>query len=754
MQKAHTMKNEALTDASVDTADLTSIPAERKAALLSGKNFWETEPIPELGIPSLVLSDGTYGLRHQSGRHDHLAMFESDQATCFPPGVAVGSSWDPKVAARLGSALGKEALAQGVNIVLGPGINIKRSPLCGRNFEYYSEDPHLTGVLGSAFTRALQAEGPGVSVKHFAANNQETNRQTISSDVDERTLREIYLPAFERVVTEAQPATVMASYNKINGVFASENRWLLTDLLRGEWGFAGAVVSDWNAVSRRVASLRAGLDLEMPGGSAGHDDDIRAALASGDLQEVELDVSVARLAALAKFVQTTPADVDYDAHHRLARELATDCAVLLRNEHYALPLGSNVRLAVIGEFAESLRYQGGGSAHVNASRTDQPLEAIRSIADERDASVAYARGFRIDGGADPSLLKAAVDTARKADVAIVFAGLDELAESEGIDRANIDLPANQVELIRAVAAAASRTVVVLSNGGVVSLEGWHDDVDAILEGFLLGQGGGYAIADLLFGRANPSGRLAESIPLRLQDHPSSLNFPGERGHVRYGEGIMVGYRYFSTFGTGIRYPFGHGLSYTSFSTSAPTVDVNADGVATVFVDVTNIGQRAGKHVIQVYVATDAGPVQRPLRELRGFDKVHLEPGETKRVAIELPRRAFSYWDIQYGRWIVAPGEYRIQICQDAGTVLNESGVSFLGDIVVTELTMDTPLGEWFDHPNLGQRVMEDLGLASTEVSPEHLAMMRSMTMQQFVHISGLDLPEEVLSELMAASKPV
>ena len=753
MQKAQTMKKEALTDALVDTADLTAIPAERKAALLSGKNFWDTEPIPELGIPSLVLSDGTYGLRHQSGRHDHLAMFESDKATCFPPGVAVGSSWDPKVAARLGSALGKEALAQGVNIVLGPGINIKRSPLCGRNFEYYSEDPHLTGVLGSAFTRALQAEGPGVSVKHFAANNQETNRQTISSDVDERTLREIYLPAFERIVTEAQPATVMASYNKINGVFASENRWLLSDLLRGEWGFAGAVVSDWNAVTRRVDSLRAGLDLEMPGGSAGHDEDIRAALASGDLKEAELNVSIARLAALAKFITTTPADVDYDAHHHVARELATDCAVLLRNEDCTLPLGSNVRLAVIGEFAESLRYQGGGSAHVNATRTDQPLEAIRSIADERDASVAYARGFTIDGGADPSLLKAAVDAAKQADVAIVFAGLDELAESEGIDRANIDLPANQVEVIRAVAAAASRTVVVLSNGGVVSLEGWHDDVDAILEGFLLGQGGGSAIADLLFGRANPSGHLAETIPLRLQDHPSSLNFPGERGHVRYGEGVMVGYRYFSTFHSPVRYPFGHGLTYTTFVTSEPRVQVAVSGEAIMILEVTNTGDRAGKHVVQVYVATEAGPVRRPTRELRGFDKVHLEPGQTKTVSIDLPRRAFEYWDIQYRRWVLAPGEYSIQICQDATTILHEESITLAGDKLVTELTMETPLGEWFEHSKVGGQVYDALGFTGVEISPEHLAMMTSMTMTQFINISGIPVPTETLTRLMRDSRP-
>lgn len=737
-----------------DSPDITSLPADRKAQLLSGQNFWETEPIPEIDAPAVKLADGTYGLRHQSGRHDHLAVFESDPATCFPPGVAIGSSWDPAVAARLGSALGKEAVAQGVHIVLGPGINIKRSPLCGRNFEYYSEDPLLTGSLGVAFTNALQAEGPGVSVKHFAANNQETNRQTISSDVDERTLREIYLPAFERVVTESRPATVMASYNRINGVFASANPWLLTLVLRDEWGFEGAVVSDWNAVTDRVASLLAGMDLEMPGGSAAHDDEIRAALADGTLKSSDLDASVKRIAALTQFISDQPASVDYEAHHSIARELAAECAVLLRNEHDVLPIPENVRVAVIGEFAESLRYQGGGSAHVNATRVDQPLDAIRDIAFEHGVAVTYAQGFSMGGGgADPALLANALDAARRSDVAVIFAGLGEVVESEGIDRPNIDLPVDQVELIRAVADVAHRTVVVLSNGGVVSLEGWHDNVDAILEGFLLGQGGGHAIADILFGRANPSGKLAETIPLRLNDHPSSLNFPGEQGHVRYGEGVFVGYRYFSTFNTPVRYPFGHGLTYTKFATSDLQVQLTGEDTAQVSVVVTNTGKRAGKHVVQVYVATDSGPVRRPERELRAFSKVALKPGETQSVQLELPRRAFAYWDVQHGRWVVAAGKYRIQVADDAHKVVQEHVITLTGDRIVTELTMDTAMGEWFDHPNVGEKVKDALGFSAAEVSPEHLAMMASMTMRQFVNISGLDIPANTLNDLILASRP-
>ncbi len=730
------------------------LPAERKAALLSGRNFWETEAIPELGLPSVVLADGTYGLRHQAGQHDHIALFESTPATCFPPGVAVGSSWDRRVAQRLGAALGREARAQGVDIVLGPGVNIKRSPLCGRNFEYYSEDPLVSGVLGAAFTRALQSEGPGVSVKHFAANNQETHRQTVSADVDERTLREIYLSAFERVVRDGEPATVMASYNRINGVFASENRWLLTNVLREEWGFDGVVVSDWNAVTDRVAALRAGLDLEMPGGTGAHDDDVTGALATGELTSEDLDASVTRVAALARYASSDRPSVDLDGHHLLAQELASECAVLLRNERGALPIPDGKQVAVIGAFAQAPRYQGGGSAHVNATRVDSPLEALRDLTIEQGIAISSAEGFSLDGtGDDEGLLAEALDVARHSDIAVVFAGLDEASESEGFDRGSLELPAQQVRLITEVAAVAQRTVVVLANGGVVSLEPWHDHVDAILEGFLLGQGGGVAIAQILLGRVNPSGHLAETIPLRLQDHPSSLNFPGEQGHVRYGEGVMVGYRYFSTFQTPVRYPFGHGLSYTSFTTGEPRVEGSLEDGFVVTVEVTNTGHRAGKHVVQVYVTTEAGPVVRPVRELRGFDKIELQAGETRSVSIELPRRAFSYWDIKHQRWLVAPGNYSIEIATDALTVLHSAPIALDGDRVIVPATMDTPLSTWFDHPLVGTRVKEVLGLGAVEVSPEHLAMMASMTMRQFVAISGLPYATTALEELISASAP-
>ncbi len=478
------------------------------------------------------------------------------------------------------------------------------------------------------------------------------------------------------------------------------------------------------------------------------------ALATGELTSEDLDASVTRVAALARYASSDRPSVDLDGHHLLAQELASECAVLLRNERGALPIPDGKQVAVIGAFAQAPRYQGGGSAHVNATRVDSPLEALRDLTIEQGIAISSAEGFSLDGtGDDEGLLAEALDVARHSDIAVVFAGLDEASESEGFDRGSLELPAQQVRLITEVAAVSQRTVVVLANGGVVSLEPWHDHVDAILEGFLLGQGGGVAIAQILLGRVNPSGHLAETIPLRLQDHPSSLNFPGEQGHVRYGEGVMVGYRYFSTFQTPVRYPFGHGLSYTSFTTGEPRVEGSLEDGFVVTVEVTNTGHRAGKHVVQVYVTTEAGPVVRPVRELRGFDKIELQAGETRSVSIELPRRAFSYWDIKHQRWLVAPGNYSIEIATDALTVLHSAPIALDGDRVIVPATMDTPLSTWFDHPLVGTRVKEVLGLGAVEVSPEHLAMMASMTMRQFVAISGLPIATTALEELISASAP-
>ncbi|MEU8178290.1 glycoside hydrolase family 3 C-terminal domain-containing protein [Microbispora hainanensis] len=734
----------------LDALTLNALTLEQRASLLSGRDFWTTKALEEAGIPSITLCDGPHGVRREAGGTDHLGLNESIPATCFPPAVAVGSSWDPEVAARIGAAVGREGRALGVAVVLGPGVNIKRSPLCGRNFEYYSEDPLLSGVLAAAHVAALQAEGPGASVKHFAANNQETERMRVSADVDERTLREIYFPAFERVVTQARPATVMCSYNRVNGVHASQNRWLLTDVLRREWGFTGVVVSDWGAVQDRVAALAAGLDLEMPGTGGASDRRIVDAVRAGELDEAAVNASVRRVVALTRRHSGVSGAFDADAHHALARELAAECAVLLKNDDGTLPLSAETRIAVIGEFAATPRFQGGGSSHINATRVDAALDAIGAHASD----VAYAQGFTLDGSGDArELREAAAEIAASADVAVVFAGLGEREESEGFDRETIDLPAVQVELIRAVAAAARRTVVVLSNGGVVSLEGWHDDVDAVLEGWLLGQAGGSAVADLLFGVVNPSGRLAESIPVRLQDTPSYLNFPGEAGHVRYGEGVMVGYRYYETVELPVRYPFGHGLSYTTFATDGLTVTRTGDDRATVTVRVTNTGDRAGKHVVQVYVSTTAGPVRRPARELRAFAKVSLAPGESRLVTLHLDRRAFAYYDVRPGRWVVAPGDYTIQIGENASSVVAETTISLGGDTVVPVVSLDSTLGEWLSHPIAGPallRVLTGGQSARPEENGENgLRMASSMPMGRFLSFAGIDIPHATLRELVA-----
>lgn len=735
--------------------DPSRLSLEQKAALLSGQDFWSTRPVPEADIPSVVLTDGPHGVRRQVGAFDHLGIYESLPSTCFPPAVAVGSSWDPEVAARIGAAVGREARALGVQLVLGPGVNIKRSPLCGRNFEYYSEDPLLSGHLGAAHVRGQQGQGVGASLKHFAVNNQETDRMRVSADVDERTLREIYLPAFEHIVTEARPATVMAAYNKVNGVHAAQNRWLLTEVLRGEWGFTGAVVSDWGAVHDPVASVLAGLDLEMPGPAPQSTRRIVEAVREGELDESVVDLAVRRILALTDPAAEPSDGFDVDAHHRLARELAAECAVLLKNDDHVLPLAPGQRVAVIGEFAATPRYQAGGSSHLNPTRLDNALDAMRELTGQVD----FAPGFTLDGSGDAvALRKAAVALARASDVAVVFAGLAESEESEGFDRDTLHLPAAQVELIRAVATVAARTVVVLSHGGVVSLEGWHDEVDAILEGFLLGQGGGGALADLLFGVADPSGRLAETIPLRLEDNPSFVNFPGEQGHVRYGEGVMVGYRWYGTTGTPVRYPFGHGLSYTTFAVGDLVVESTGEDSARASVTVTNTGTRAGKHVVQVYVAAEAGPVRRPARELRAFTKVRLAPGESRTVTFELGRRAFAYYDVQAARWAVAPGDHRVQIGENAEHVVAEAAVSLTGDAAARELTLESTFGEWIGHPVVGATLLRELTAALPHDQrsrmgdrPELLQAVQDVPMKRVMGLAG-DALDETLERLMERTR--
>jgi beta-glucosidase len=740
---------------------VAELTLEEKASLASGLGYWTTKSIDRLGITSLLLANGPHGLRTQQLCGDHVGIGASFSATCFPPAVALGSTWDVDLLSEIGAALGRECRTEGVAVLLGPGINIKRSPLCGRNFEYYSEDPHISGQLGSAFVTGVQSQGVGTSLKHFAANNQETNRMTISAEVDERTLREIYLSAFETVVMQAQPWTIMCSYNKINGRYISEDPRLLTTVLREEWGFDGVVVSDWGAVSDRVTGLAAGMDLEMPSSDGINDARIVQAVNDGLLNEAVLDVAVVRLLRLANRYRVDQPDqvdsYDPDIHHALARTAAAESIVLLKNEDAALPIvGTGLTVGVIGEFARTPRYQGAGSSQVNPTRLDNALDALNDRAANHGSRVTFAPGYLLhEDESTTALIGNAVAVARSADVALLFVGLLACAESEGYDREHLNLPRAHLRLINAVAAVNPRTIVVLSNGSVVSLEPWHDAVPAILETWLLGQATGSAVADVVFGDVNPSGRLAETIPLRLEDNPSYLNFPGETGHVRYGEGVFVGYRYYESVGRPVRYPFGHGLSYTSFEYTNLVVVPNDDGTVTVVVSVTNTGSAAGKDVVQVYVSPPTRPVNSPARELRGFIKVFIEPGQSELVDITLSRRAFSYYDVPASQWIIAPGEHSVQVGRSARDVVLIASVVLNGDRVARELSIDSSVQEWFEHPLAGPTLIQSL--TTTDGSPrpvdmDQMRMVASMPMRRLVGFPGTNLSEEYLAAMVHAAK--
>ncbi|MGV9738838.1 glycoside hydrolase family 3 C-terminal domain-containing protein [Nocardia farcinica] len=680
------------------SAPIADLSTAEKAALGSGADFWTTKAIGPVG--SVTMTDGPHGVRRQVGATDHLGLAESVPATCFPPAVGLAQSWDADLVRRVGVALGREARAAGVDVLLGPGVNIKRDPRGGRNFEYYSEDPVLTGVLGAAWVAGLQSTGVGASVKHFAANNAEHDRMRSSSDVDARPLREIYLRAFAHIVRAARPWTVMCSYNRINGVYAAENRWLLTEVLRGEWGFDGVVVSDWGAVADRVRAVAAGLDLEMPGGGGDSDARVVAAVEAGELDPADLDRAAARMAALAARVaagrELSEEPVDVAAHHALAREVAGRCVVLLKNDGDILPLSAGRSLAVVGEFAEAPRYQGGGSSHVNATRLDIPLAEIRALA--APGTVAYARGFTTDGTGDAAALRAeAVETAAAAEVAVVFLGLAAGQESEGFDREDIELPAEQLRLLQEIVRVQPKTVVVLAHGGVVRLTPVAAAVPAILDGGLLGQAGGGGVADVLFGRVDPSGRLAETVPLRLQDCPAYLNFPGEHSHVRYGEGLFVGYRWYDARELAVGFPFGHGLSYTSFDYSQLSVESDESG-CTVGVTVTNTGARPGREVVQVYTAMPGSVVVRPPRELKGFATVDLEPGASERVWVTIGRAELAYWDTRVDRWLVEGGDYEVLVGASSRDIRLTGTVSVAGDGVRVPITLESTLGEALADP--------------------------------------------------------
>lgn len=685
-------------DEQVDAA-LAALTLEEKAALLSGADFWHTAAIERVGVPGIMVTDGPYGLRKQpTDGSDSLGIGGSTPATCFPPPVALGSSFDPELGERVGAAIGEEAKQEQVAVVLGPGINIKRSPLCGRNFEYYSEDPYVAGVFGAAWVRGIQSQGIGSSLKHFAVNSQETRRMTVSADVDARPLHEIYLRGFRTVVRAASPWTVMCSYNRINGVYASENRHLLTEILRDEWGYDGLVVSDWGAVLDRARAVSAGLDLEMPSSGSFGPAAIISAVRDGSVDEAVVDASVRRVLRLV-FTAAAEADpaarYDVDAHHRLAREAATRGAVLLKNEGGLLPLDpATASIAVIGEFARTPRFQGAGSSQIVPTQLDTALDAIRETA---AGAVTFAPGFTLDDEPNEALAAEAVAAAAGAEVAVVFLGLPSSYESEGYDREHIDLPETQVDVLRQVVAANPRTVVVLSNGSVVRVAPWIAAVPAVLEGWLLGQAGGSATADLLFGAVNPSGRLTETLPVRLEDNPSYLNFPGDGDRVLYGEGIFVGYRWYDAKNIEVSFPFGHGLSYTQFSYGALEVSANPDGLSVAF-DVTNVGERAGREIAQVYVSAAFSRVARPVRELKGFSAVDLEPGQSKRVTVSISRDDLAYYDDRVSAWLVEEGEYRVEVGASSRDLRLHQAVEVAGDAYVPPLTINSTVDEWLTHP--------------------------------------------------------
>ncbi|MBO0781946.1 MAG: glycoside hydrolase family 3 C-terminal domain-containing protein [Ktedonobacteraceae bacterium] len=636
---------------------------EEKASLCSGRNAWSTKAIERLAIPSIVICDGPHGLRKQPGSGDFLGVNVSVPATCFPPACMTANSWDPDLLRQIGQALGEECLQEQVSILLGPGMNIKRNPLCGRNFEYFSEDPYLTGELTCAYIDGIQSKGIGTSIKHFAANNQETRRMTINTLVDERTLREIYLSAFEQAVKQAQPWTAMAAYNRLNGEYCTENIILLSTILREEWGFEGVVVTDWGACNDRVAGLATGQDLEMPGGGLDNDRRIVEAVRRGTLPMAVLDQTVKRLLAMTfQAQQNLRSDYRYDAdaHHQLARKAALQSAVLLKNERNILPLAPSTKLAVIGNLAEQMRYQGSGSSMVNPLHLEQPLDVLR----EHGVEFSYAPGYaRFSEEVDEALLADACDVAQAAERVVVFLGLTELAESEGFDRTHMRLPANQNALMEHLAAVRKDLIVVLFGGSPIEIP-WIDQVAAVLHMHLPGQAGGGAVTDLLWGVANPSGKLAETYPLRYEDIASARYFPGNWASVEYRECLFVGYRYFDTACQEVLFPFGHGLSYTSFAYQDLTLsatEFSEHETLQVTVTITNTGTCAGAEIVQLYVHDIVSSVFKAEKELKGFQKILLQPGECRTLAFFLGKRAFAHYDVTVADWVVERGEFEILV---------------------------------------------------------------------------------------------
>ena len=635
---------------------LKKLTLEEKCALLSGAETFKTRGMPEHGIPQIWLSDGPHGLRKQAGESDHLGLNPSVPATCFPTASAVANSWDAALGEEIGAALGEEAAAQEVSVVLGPGLNMKRNPLCGRSFEYFSEDPYLAGKLAAGYIRGIQSKGVAACPKHFAVNSQETRRMASDSIVDERTLREIYLTGFEIAVKEGHPRSIMSSYNLVNGTYANENKHLLMDILRGEWGFDGAVITDWDGSNDHALGVKNGSTLEMPAPGGDSVRELLAAVESGKISESDIDARLSELLPLVfdtkAALDAAPREFDAAAHHALARRAAEESLVLLKNEGALLPLAAGSKVAVIGDFAKNPRYQGAGSSMVNSTQVDVLLD---KLIDSELNVIGYQQGFDRHGKPDAALQKSACELATQADTVILCMGLDEIAESEGLDRSNLRLAQNQVDLLQAVAAVNPKIVVVLYSGSVVETP-WLDNCQALLYAALGGQAGAGAVADALTGKVNPCGKLAETWPMAYADVPSAADFATRRKTVEYREGLYIGYRYFTTAEKAVRFPFGYGMSYTTFAYSDMAAD--EQGVS---LTVTNTGSVAGTEIVQLYVAKKNSELFRPAKELKGFARVTLAPGEKQRITIMLDDKAFRFWNVKANRWEIEGGEYELLV---------------------------------------------------------------------------------------------
>jgi len=709
---------------------------EEKAGMCSGADFWHTKAVERLGIPAVMVSDGPYGLRKQDLTADHLGVNESIKAVCFPAGSLTTCSFDRNLLRKEGETLGDECQAEDVSIILGPAVNMKRSPLCGRNFEYLSEDPYLAGQLAAAYTKGVESKNVGVSVKHFAANDQEYRRMSVSAEADERTLREIYLPAFETVVREAKPDTLMCSYNRINGVYSCENKWLLTDVLRKDWGFDGYVMTDWGAMNNRVEALKAGLELEMPSSNGVTDKQIVEAVKDGSLDEKILDTAVQRILAIVfKFIEgRQQGNFDKEKHHLLAAEIAENSMVLLKNDEDILPLAEKEAedILFIGVFAEEPRVEGGGSSHINCTKITSALDAAKA----QGLNIKYVQGYDLKEEDDEKLLTEAVAEAEKAKKVVIFAGLPDAYESEGYDRTDMKMPENQNRLIQAVAEVQPRTAVVLHNGSPVEMP-WINNVQGILESYLGGEAVGIAQINLLFGKANPSGKLAETFPLRLEDTPCYINFPGNGRTVEYKEGVFIGYRYYDKKHMDVLFPFGFGLSYTTFAYSNLRIS-KKEITDTETVDVTftvkNTGKTAGAEAAELYVADRTGSAIRPEKELKNFGKMYLEPGESKDMTLTLDKRSFAWYNTDINDWYAATGDYGILIGSSS------RDIRLIGTVHVTStakyaarITRNTVLAEIMNNPvtaeicgPLMEKVRKSFGAGDTQSETVNNAISNDM----------------------------